>query len=259
MIFCGDRPDDHGKRIGFLACFFRSLQLAQIHLVQFYKKIAQEDVSKLASQALFPYPRTLGLPDNLCDGSIQYQERIAVNKLVWEATLGGSQVIIKFSTSYSSDCHRLLESKELAPALMHCSQIGDGRWKMIVMKQIRNLKDFANLNPTQAKKVYNKLQDAISYLHEEDYVFGDLREPNILVSEADNGELIVHLIDFDWSGKAGEARYPIQGVNKAGISWPSDVEANGLIKKSHDLYWLQAIRQLLPLPEDGSRCEVGSY
>ena len=49
-----------------------------------------------------------------------------------------------------------------------------------------------------------QVEGAIRKLHENRFVFGDLRAPNVLFSKGK-----VFLIDFDWAGKIGEARYPL--------------------------------------------------
>ncbi|KAI0244944.1 hypothetical protein BJV78DRAFT_1098897, partial [Lactifluus subvellereus] len=49
-----------------------------------------------------------------------------------------------------------------------------------------------------------RVKQAIRLLHSRKLVFGDLRLPNILVKDES-----VMFVDFDWCGKAGEARYPI--------------------------------------------------
>ncbi|KAJ7866632.1 hypothetical protein B0H14DRAFT_2286877, partial [Mycena olivaceomarginata] len=49
-----------------------------------------------------------------------------------------------------------------------------------------------------------QLSEIISVLHTSRYVFRDLRLPNIMVAKNQ-----VKLIDFDWEGKEGLAKYPI--------------------------------------------------
>jgi hypothetical protein len=45
------------------------------------------------------------------------------------------------------------------------------------------------------------------------------------------------VIDFDWAGKSGTARYPLT-INKAALSheWHRDVEAGGLMETDHDAF-----------------------
>ena len=52
--------------------------------------------------------------------------------------------------------------------------------------------------------VTRNMQKAIELLHNNGYVFGDFRDPNVLAQEGGG----VMLIDFDWAGAEGEATYP---------------------------------------------------
>ncbi|KAJ7447366.1 hypothetical protein B0H11DRAFT_1636574, partial [Mycena galericulata] len=79
------------------------------------------------------------------------------------------------------------------------------------------------------------LGNAIDKLHAEKLVFGDLRPPNIIVHNSS-----VHLVDFDWAGRVGEARYPSTINMDPGI-FPDGVDRGGLIKMEHDRKMLQSI------------------
>lgn len=75
-----------------------------------------------------------------------------------------------------------------------------------------------------------QVEGAIRKLHENRFVFGDLRAPNVLFSKGK-----VFLIDFDWAGKIGEARYP-RGLSSH-VDWPAsaaDLERKP-IETAHDL------------------------
>ncbi len=48
------------------------------------------------------------------------------------------------------------------------------------------------------------LREALRILHDNDLVYGDFRSPNIILPA--EGKPMV--IDFDWSGRAGEVTYP---------------------------------------------------
>ena len=52
----------------------------------------------------------------------------------------------------------------------------------------------------------------------------------------------IKLIDFDWSGKVEQVRYP--NYMNPSVIWPTGVESGKIIKQEHDLYWL---RQLHPV------------
>ena len=74
------------------------------------------------------------------------------------------------------------------------------------------------------------LEGAITALHADGYVFGDLREPNVLLV----GDKVV-LVDFDWCGKEGEVRYP-SDILLEKAQWHPDVMQGGLIMQEHDSF-----------------------
>ena len=80
-------------------------------------------------------------------------------------------------------------------------------------------------------------------LHYFKQVHGDIRRPNILYGTTfynDNDRSKQFwLIDFDWAGKDGEVRYPVQLNNK--INWHCEVKVGSVIKCAHDLFMLDNI------------------
>ena len=68
-----------------------------------------------------------------------------------------------------------------------------------------------------------------SSCHNKRLVCGDLRPPNVLFS---GGK--VFLIDFDWAGKEGEARYP-RGLSRS-VTWAAGAQESErqLIEPKHD-------------------------
>lgn len=68
----------------------------------------------------------------------------------------------------------------------------------------------------------------IDKLHGSDYVFGDLRPPNVVFSWGK-----AFLVDFDWAGKYGEAFYPTE--LEEGITEYCEGRELGIIEKEHDL------------------------
>ena len=77
------------------------------------------------------------------------------------------------------------------------------------------------------------------YDRENDIVFGDLRDPNILYV-ADEG--CVMLVDFDWPAKDEEGRYP--AVLNPNNAWSEDVFPYGIMRKSHDIWQLNQLKGL---------------
>ena len=142
------------------------------------------------------------------------------------------QVIVKFTHSYSKEAHSLLADASLAPVLRHCAYEEDvGMW-VVVMDYIEGGADWTELSSECAES----LRMAVQTLHEKNIVFGDLRTPNVLALEDK-----VMVIDFDWAGRAGSARYPYDIWLGAGIAWPKGVKRGGLIEKEHDLELMERV------------------
>ena len=64
---------------------------------------------------------------------------------------------------------------------------------------------------------------------------GDLRPSNII--SCSNTKLGIAVIDYDWAGKANEAKYPLW-MNPACI-WPQNASCGQIITADHDNHWLQ--------------------
>ncbi len=89
------------------------------------------------------------------------------------------------------------------------------------------------LSDADKKKVRHKVMSVVQILHQEGFVHGDIRESNILidVESLTSDGVRIHLIDFDWAGPVGEAKYPAD-INKITVRRPDGV---GLITKQHDI------------------------
>jgi serine/threonine protein kinase len=76
--------------------------------------------------------------------------------------------------------------------------------------------------------VRHDVRRALDLLHDHGLVFGDLRPPNIMIT--DKGE--VELIDFDWAGEQGQVRYP--SLMWSSVSWSVGVKWLDIITYAHD-------------------------
>ncbi|KAF5321818.1 hypothetical protein D9619_002180 [Psilocybe cf. subviscida] len=144
---------------------------------------------------------------------------------------GPERIVVKFVQRYCADLHRLLADNNLAPALRYCGKI-DGstaypaRWKMVVM-------DYAPGRPSykddmhKQRHVRRAVLSAVKVAHDQGFVCGDVRPPNVLVQGLDD----IKLIDFDWGGKEGEVYYPVRMTH--GL-WARGMEPLGLIEQAHD-------------------------
>jgi serine/threonine protein kinase len=149
-------------------------------------------------------------------------------------------VVVKFTETYCPEAHELLAAKGMAPELLYCGSVDHSpdapsyqSLKMIVMEYIDG-KTAAQLQNNLPEDFAAQLSQIVSVLHTGGYVFGDLRLPNIMVEKKQ-----VKLIDFDWAGKVGLAKYPIHLARN--ISWPTGVVALGQIEKAHDLDMLRSL------------------
>ena len=159
-------------------------------------------------------------------------------KLLYKAQLLDNRLVtVKFASTYHAQAHRLLAEHGLAPPL-HYAGTEDaggltygGRY-MVVMDFIDGKPPVDSLSKRQLERV----KQAIELLHAHDLVFGDLRAPNILIKDES-----VTFVDFDWCGKAGEARYPATLNNDVELGWPMDVGRDSVMLKEHDLSMLEKL------------------
>ncbi|KAG9227827.1 hypothetical protein CCMSSC00406_0008649 [Pleurotus cornucopiae] len=125
----------------------------------------------------------------------------------------------------------------MAPKLFHCGQAQPRRpgLLLIAMEYLSGTTvNGLTADQWQACKVQSNVGNIVKVLHDNGLVFGDLRTPNIMYL---NGSF--KLIDFDWAGKEGEARYP--PFLSTVIPWPLGTQPSALITREHDLEWLRRL------------------
>ena len=74
------------------------------------------------------------------------------------------------------------------------------------------------LDDKTTQSVWSEVLDAINILHGSGLVFGDLRPLNVMITKANE----VKLIDFNWAGVEGQAKYP--SLISSDIKWVAGVE-----------------------------------
>jgi serine/threonine protein kinase len=110
---------------------------------------------------------------------------------------------------------------------------------MVVMEFISGSPSNERFGETSVPQpVYDRVKAAIDALHEKDIVFGDLRCPNIMVTDSNE----VKMIDFDWCGKDGEATYPATLNDADGIPWHPSISRGSVMRKEHDIFMLKGLR-----------------
>lgn len=166
-----------------------------------------------------------------------------------DAPDGQVEVVVKFTTKYNADAHRVLANAGLAPALHACIPVC-GRLHMVVMERVHGEMawDVQQRGELLPYTVYKDVKAAINLLHQHNFVFGDLRTPNIMCapgassSGSDEGSHAM-LIDFDWVGTHGSARYPAI-LNDTLSVWAFGMQRRAMMYKEHDLAMLEKFREL---------------
>ena len=170
-------------------------------------------------------------------------ERSYSKQLLFSATLAGTNtdVCIKFAEFYSEEAHSFCASNGFAPAL-HGYQCLPNGWVMVVMDFLDDsYVDLVECRSSVPPQLFDQIEEKLIEMHQHGYVHGDVRDMNVMVSEQDKPFM---LIDFDWAGKIGEARY-ILNVNRKGVVRPEGAEDGKFIMAEHDIAMLANMR-----PED---------
>ncbi|RDX49331.1 hypothetical protein OH76DRAFT_1483274 [Lentinus brumalis] len=159
------------------------------------------------------------------------------------------QLVVKFVENYGVDAHNLLAKEGLAPQLLYHGNIwlegpeaqGCGSRQMVVMEYIEGVTAFAMLKADERHALPDgvrvAVKRAVKLLHDHNLVHGDVRLGNVVVAkptgaEDDDVGKRVRIVDFDWAGEEGIARYPLY-LSKT-ISWPEGVADYALIRAEHD-------------------------
>ena len=139
-------------------------------------------------------------------------------------------------------------SKNIAPKLYAVESLPGG-WYMVIMEDVRSeyedLYDFIqHSDQTEDASSRDYLLDQIrkflEELHQAGFVHGDIRNTNIMVKKSGlDGSF--YLVDFDWSGRIDEVRYPI-GINVTSVNRPDGVVGGELITAQHDIDSLEYIQ-----------------
>ena len=215
--------------------FHVSRAFRQLNL--FYRDLVLR--SKPELHRLFPNPTPhagMTIPKVTFTERFKYEGRDPdeYRRSLFLATYGddNEEVIVKSCDKYHGAAHKVVVLENLGPELFFCERIGDGMF-MVITKFIKGRDAHFRFN--QENLPANILDDvklAIKGLHDAGLVFGDLRRPNILITKqpGDDREHAV-LVDFEWVGQDGQARYPALLNNSGEIKWPLGVQPHAIMKK----------------------------
>ncbi|KAJ8516824.1 hypothetical protein ONZ45_g5902 [Pleurotus djamor] len=227
-----DYSSDREALVHRVAHVFSVLDECLVELDEYYEKI-----ESAIRHPLFPAPHFNTFTDDtdeIC--TLSYTNRRfppRSNRAVFHATLTsptypGRDCIVKFTKRYNAEAHRLMHQVGVAPKLIYCKYEPDVGKICVVSEYIHD--DFTKLPTDEAME---KLRVGLKALHDKDYVFGDLRDANVVV----NDDRDVFLVDFDWCGKVGKAFYP-HDLNTDGVTWATGVKGGDEITKAHDVEML---------------------
>ena len=271
-IWVGEATPHEDGRLHHLARVFHALRLAIETLDKYYDQVSNDQsIPELILNE--PHPRFFPYPTKFREYSpeLKGKDRKWTNfkyvdlprtgptniTFIAEAENQSRMLVVKFVERYGVEAHVLLASEEMAPRLLYCGLLdgetdvrdGDDRAqgsiktgglyvgpiRMVVMDYIKG--STLNDKTHRPDDVLPEIKKAVKMLHDRQLVFGDLRPPNVMVA-SDNK---VYLIDFDWSGKVNEARYPLHLSTT--VKWPKESKKLELepILIDHDLLMLERL------------------
>ncbi|KAK0463243.1 uncharacterized protein EV420DRAFT_1523465 [Desarmillaria tabescens] len=253
FIWLGTSPVINDAQCIRVAGVLRALKAGVRILNDYYRDLVHLPLSSNAHHPrFFPFPTSF-LNDNQPRVHFKYLKPLkpldpGCVTFLAETIPDKSKVVVKFVQTYGVEAHRLLAQHNLAPPLLHFKHLsedgaGYGALKMVVMgyvegKTVTKVFNGAALSPN----VVGDLECALSILHGEGLVFGDLRRPNIMIMPGPNEDDTVRLIDFDWAGKENEVRYPIHLNQSKEVKWADGVGSYRKIDKTHDLDMLVILK-----------------
>lgn len=220
---------------------FSAFKKAASKLEDYYKELPTTTLTY--KEARLPYPTTFTHLQTQVKAPLKLEctaTEDSPDRLVFYGWTEDQAVAVKFVRSYSKDLHKHCADLSLAPLLLGFEKL-PGNWLMVVMEYMKDYKPFSIFDDpasisTQLRQIVKEL---VASFHAQKLVHGDIRDTNLLV-RVEDGTLKTKLIDFDWGGREGEARYPVL-INKSTIPRPSDVIGGQLITIDHDLKMVENI------------------
>ena len=157
------------------------------------------------------------------------------NKLVFFGkTNDNKDICIKFARSYSKEAHIKCAAMGIAPVLRGFDLVPGG-WYMVTMDVVGEgyrCFDTASCGAT----LYEEMREKLAAFHQAGFVHGDVRDTNVMVRRDGKPEFM--LVDFDWAGKIGEVRYPMNVNRGPDLMRPDGAYDGELILADHDMEML---------------------
>ncbi|CDO77909.1 hypothetical protein BN946_scf184692.g7 [Trametes cinnabarina] len=257
-IFLGGDPGDVEDRLVYAAKVFVIFREGLAELKKWYEELPFYGVAVKVPQRVFPSPTYTAEAHRELLSSLKFLDRFdsegslhtasgraAVNlrQSLFLASLKEREVLVKFCSRYGEKAHRVLAAHNppLAPELHACFRLVGGT-TMVVMGIVPGKVSAASTQYTGSPLPHSMMRDvetALTVLHREGLVHGDVRRPNIMAVTRGGGETGAMLVDFDWAGENGKVFYPM--MLNPDVAWAQGVETGQAIKPEHD--W-SMVRQL---------------
>ena len=210
-------PADMFKTVKKVAIFLKSMESLIVALEDYYRQAFLKRQKPRIAKEGYPY---FNYENNLL-----FEKRIC--RSVFRGLLNGQLVVVKFvHDRYGLEVHKHFASKDLAPTIIHHQKL-KGDWQVVVMKYVKSSCEILDLSNPKKRKIAQRILDAFDA---KNYVHGDLRLPNLIISDETED---IMLLDFDWAGVADQVKYP-DNLNIFDIKWPHGVCAGAKIMKKHD-------------------------
>ena len=179
----------------------------------------------------FPYQKEYTSLKDSTKQTFEYMRQLSTDKLVFRGVgVNDTNVCVKFVRRYSKDVHLKCSALGFAPALLGFESLPGG-WHMVVMDFVDDTYEL--LDDSAFKHLFsNEVRERLVQLHQAGWVHGDVRATNIMVKK--NGQPGIMLLDFDWAGKIGEVRYPMN-VNVTEVRRPDGAIDKKLVLAEHDM------------------------
>lgn len=208
-------------------CMAMRLGFQQLH--KWYSSSAVVQL-KANPQATFPFQRFFSVNGKQVE--LTYKEILipGLRKALFLATRKdtGKDVVVKFTAHYGAEVHEKLAECNMAPDIYaHMAVSG-----MIVVIMEYIVGEWWPEHPSAQQK--KNLRAIAAKLESTGFVHGDLRAPNILVQ----GDRVL-VVDFDWSGQQGAAKYPIHLSQEE--TWHADACVGCAIEHSHDSFMVDRL------------------
>jgi hypothetical protein len=153
------------------------------------------------------------------DGTIDYLN------LIFDANLSGTKVLAKVVLRpYGKNVHAHLAAQDMAPRLYGTSDVLDIA-SVVVMQLLEdgwitlfNYNKRWRRDESCRERLFKRLEDILKCLEDGGMVHGDFRMPNIMLKKGEEDKAV--LVDFDWAGEAGKAKYPV--TRSVGFGYPGE-------------------------------------